>query len=214
MIIWITIYQNIWNNSKSNDNAVTTFTTHRSTDNTTGTNSSISLDSSQTSVSNNIQELYILISGQIGNLGNRMSDIDNLLLKRVTVTENKLQDEEIAQKNEQISQLSNTIVNMQKALNSIDNDIRSKNLIITGRPEDSLTIENTVANTDLEKINLVLSSIGLSVEQFGDLNCISRIGKTTGSGKSRMMKIVCVNNETCECIVKSSHKLNNKGGFF
>ena len=174
---------------------------------------SASLGSGPIATPNNIQELYVLLSGQINQLGNQMSTIESLLSNRVTVAENKLKlhDEEIALKNEQIAHLSNTIINMQKELNSIDYDKRSKNLIIAGLSEETLTVENTAVDTDIDKVNLVLSTIGLVDVQLVDDSCLSRIGKPTNNGRPRMLQVVCENNEVRERIVKSAPKLKEKG---
>ena len=124
----------------------------------------------------------------------------------------KLHDEEIAQKNEQIAHLSDTIVNMQKALNSLDSNRRSKNLIVAGLSEGPLTVEQSVAESDLDKVNLLLSTIGLADDQIQDDTCLSRIGRPSDNGRPRMLQIVCNSNETRERIVKSSPKLKEKGG--
>ena len=155
----------------------------------------------------------MLLSGQISNLGNQMSTIESLLSNRLTVAENriKLHDEELAHKNEQIAHLSNTIVNMQKELNSLDYDKRSKNLIIAGLSEEAVTVENTTVDTDIDKVNLVLSNIGLVAEQLVDDNCLSRIGKPTNNGRPRLLQIVCADNEIRERVVKSAPKLKEKG---
>ena len=175
-----------------------------------------SFETGQIAAPNNIQELYVLLSGQISNLGNQMSTIESLLSNRLTVAENKikLHDEEIAQKNEQIAHLSNTIVNMQKELNSVDYDKRSKNLIIAGLSEEAFTVENTTVDTDLDKVNLVLSNIGLVADQLGDDSCLSRIGKPTNNGRPRLLQVVCGNNEIRERVVKSAPKLKEKGDPF
>ena len=167
-------------------------------------------------VPNNLQELYLLISGQINNLGNRISNIEHLLSDRLSIAENKLKlhDEEIAKKNNQIEHLSNTIINMQRSLNSVDSNTRAKNLIFAGIPENPipLTSGQTVVESDLDKVNLILSSIGLAEVHVADDSCLSRIGKPTDNGRPRMLQMVCSNNETRESVVKAAPKLKEKGG--
>lgn len=166
----------------------------------------------------NIQELYVMLSEQISHLGNRVSTIETLLSGRVSVVENKLKlhDEQIAQKNEQIAHLTNTVINMQKELNSIDSEKRSNNLIIAGLSEDNLTVEDTIADNDKDKIHLILSAIDLDndINSLNDDSYMTRIGNPTNDGKPRMLKVVCQDNETRERIIKSAPKLKQKGEVF
>ena len=47
-------------------------------------------------------------------------------------------------KDEKISVLTETIVNMQRALNSIDSKDREKNIIVSGLTEDVMTIDDEI----------------------------------------------------------------------
>ena len=162
---------------------------------------------------NSIQELYVMLSAQMNNLGNRMSALENLMTNRLSVAENrlKLHDDELARKDEQIAHLTNTMINMQRSLNSIDSEKRSRNLIVSGLTEGQLTIEDETVESDLGKINLVLSALGLPQDQLEDNTGLSRIGKENDSGRPRLLQVVCNSNEVREKIIKASPKLKDTG---
>ena len=142
-----------------------------------------------------------------------MSALENLMDNRLSIAENrlKLHDEELARKDEQIAHLTNTIGNMQRSLNSIDSEKRSHNLIISGLTEGQLTVENETKNSDLDKINLVLSVIGLPQNHLENDVGISRIGKANENGKPRLLQVVCDTNQIREDIMKASPILKDKG---
>ena len=149
---------------------------------------------------NSMQELYVLLSAQMNNLGNRMSTLENLMTNRLSVAENrlKLHDEELARKDEQIAHLTNTITNMQRSLNSIDSEKRSCNLIIAGMTEGQLTTEELSIDTDDDKVNMILSAIGLEQNQLGDNLKLARIGKQNENGRPRLLQVICDSNEIRE----------------
>ena len=62
-------------------------------------------------------------------------------------------------------------------------------------------MEQSVVESDLDKVNLKLSTIGLVDDQTQDDTCISRIGRPSESGRPRMLQIVCNYNEIREHIV-------------
>ena len=161
---------------------------------------------------NSIQDLYVMLSAQMNDLGSRMSALENLMTNRLSVAENrlKLHDEELARKDEQIAHLTNTMINMQRSLNSIDSQKRSCNLIISGLTEGQLTAENVTVESDLEKVNLILSAVGLAQPLTNDEG-LSRIGKPNDNRRPRLLKVVCDSNEIREDVMKVSPKLKEKG---
>ena len=162
---------------------------------------------------NSIQELYVMLSAQMNNLGNRMSALEDLMTNRLSVAENrlKLHDDELARKDEQIAHLTNTVINMQRSLNSIDSEKRSRNLIISGLTEGQLTAENVTVESDLDKVNLILSAVGLPQKQLDCDEGLSRIGKANDNGRPRLLQVVCGSNEIREDVMKASPKLKEKG---
>ena len=162
---------------------------------------------------NSIQDLYVMLSAQMNDLGSRMSALENLMTNRLSVAENrlKLHDEELARKDEQIAHLTNTMINMQRSLNSIDSQKRSRNLIISGLTEGQLTAENVTVESDLEKVNLILSAVGLAEKQLADDEGLSRIGKPNENRRPRLLQVVCDSNEIREEVMKASPTLKEKG---
>ena len=67
-------------------------------------------------------------------------------------------------------------------------------------------MEQSVAESDLDKVNLLLSTIGLVDDQIQDDTYLSRIGRPSDNGRPCMLQIVCNSNEICERIVKSFPK--------
>ena len=163
---------------------------------------------------NSIQDLYVLLSAQMNDLGNRMSAVETLMTNKLAVAENrlKLHDDELARKDEQIAHLTNTITNMQRSLNSIDSEKQSCNLIIAGVTEERLTAEEVTVDSDLDKVNLIFSAIGLAQKHLDDDDKLSRIGKQNDNGKPRLLQVVCASNEIREEIIKAAPKLKEKGG--
>ena len=111
------------------------------------------------------------------------------------------------------------VVNITRALNKIDEESRSKNLIFTAVPEEDVTIidtdsdenENRVTlSSDEDKIAWLLKSIGN--ESFVDDhldNCqIIRFGKEK-VGFKRTLKLVVPSIADRDKILKNSNKLKN-----
>ena len=84
--------------------------------------------------------------------------------------------------------LLEAVAQQQRFLEEIDSEKRSKNLIVLGTPETDLKVGNKTAKTDLEKIELVLNTIGY---QDPDIVSVQRLGKVNAdAARSRPVKVV------------------------
>ena len=144
--------------------------------------------------------------------------IDNLQKEvntKITHLENKVQilETENEKKDEDITTLKHTVINMQKALNSFDQKERSCNSVVSNLPESDIEIPalngetGGILSTDIEKIAHLCKLMENDIE-FGELSdlTISRIGKIR-EGFQRMIKITFNDTADRDKFVKNSSKL-------
>ena len=96
-------------------------------------------------------QLMLMIKVQLEPLENKIDDIEKSLKQKVVSLEKKviILENEIEKQNEKNEVLTSTIVNMQKALNSIDSQERSK--IVLGLTENEINVNNVIKRTGSRK---------------------------------------------------------------
>ena len=106
----------------------------------------------------------------IGQVNDKMTKLD----KRI-----ELLEAENTKKEEDNITLKEIIRNMQKSLNKIDSGTRDKNIIITGLPEENVSLDNQTIEGDVEKVRWILEytkNRKFSHESINNLD-ITRIGE-------------------------------------
>ena len=121
----------------------------------------------------------------------------------------KILETENEKKDEDINLLKHTVINMQKAFNSIDQRERSTKAIIQHLLEKDMDGNGPgeKLTNDIEKISQICNFMGsdLNEESLQNLD-ISRIGKVR-DGMPRMIKIVFPSVNERDAFVKNSSKL-------
>ena len=173
------------------------------------------LDKSVAEIS--VRKLLDLIKEKTDPINHRLTDVEtgiakvqhdiDPLEKRVRILE-----KEIESKSEKIDTLTGIIVNMQKAINMIDFDKRSTNIMVSGISETEITTKNDhgdeiVLSDDKEKVDLILEVIGCSeidTEEFE----YSRIGKPK-QGAERMIKVNTGTKQIRDDIIEKASTLKS-----
>ena len=158
-------------------------------------------------------DIYRIVTSALQGTNTRIDQMDKNIQGKIGVLETRVKtlEAEGQQKDDEIERLKHTVVNIQKALNSIDNNQRSTNAIISGLSEDDIDVDdgNVLIKLagDTAKIKY-LSKV--MEEELSDENLenitISRIGKER-NGMNRMIKVAFRNNNDRDTFVKNSNKL-------
>ena len=125
-------------------------------------------------------------------------------------------ESENKRKDDIITSMKSTIVNMQKSLNSIDGNDRKLNLIVTGLTEDDIVFEDGQSPTltsDKEKISWLVTNllhddnVAINIDEMD----IQRIGKVR-DGFHRALKIGTPSIEVRNSILTNTKKLKGAEG--
>ena len=157
-----------------------------------------------------VGEMLGLFQVAIKPLQEKVDTLNITMSNKITSLEKRIDilEKEDTNKSEQIAQLTDTVTNIQRALNTIDSKERSKNIIIWGLTEDAITIDGVTLSNDMAKTKFIFKTIGLS-ESVTELPfTLHRIGKETGE-KRRSLKIILKDNKIREIIMKNAPKLKN-----
>ena len=156
-----------------------------------------------------INELLSVFQNTMKPIENKIDAINKTLSNEVQALQKKVEilEQEDSAKEQKISRLTDTINNMQQAINAIDSKERAKNLIIAGLTENPIQLEESLLTDDYEKIRVLLDKIGLHQSVYSAIISVERIGKES-SEKRRMLKVVLGDNTTRETII--SHAKNLK----
>ena len=105
--------------------------------------------------------------------------------------------------------LRGVVTNMQKCLNILDNNERSKNIIVSGVPEGNVQIDNTTLKTEREKIKWILhlTENRYFDDKVDDLS-LSRLGAEK-RGYNRTIKIILESSDERNEFLKNTMKLKN-----
>ena len=164
-------------------------------------------------------DLYRIVSAAMKETNQKIDKIDKDIQNRMVTLENrvKILESEGEKKDEDIEQLKHTVISMQRALNSIDQEQRSVNAIISGLSEDKIVIPGDQENRpvsledDMSKIKYIAKLMEIETNEGTDEDIIrnitiSRIGKPR-EGMHRMIKLVFLNMEDRNNFVKNSSKM-------
>ena len=143
-------------------------------------------------------------------LEEKIDKISNTFSKKIASLEKRADifEKSLSIKNERISQLTNTAINMQQALNSIDTQQRAKNVIMTGLTEEDILIDGVMVTGDVNKIKSIFKKIEISDDVIQQDCIFERIGKETGENR-RAIKITVRDNKARETIIKNAPKLKS-----
>ena len=156
------------------------------------------------------RELMQLFGCTIKPLEEKFDKISNTFSKKITSLEKRADifEKSLSIKNGRISQLTNTVINMQQALHSIDTQQRAKNIIMTGLREEDILIDGVMVTGDVNKIKCIFKKIEIS-DDVTQQDCIfERIGKESGE-KRHSIKITVRDNKARETIIKNAPKLKS-----
>jgi FtsZ-binding cell division protein ZapB len=136
-------------------------------------------------VQNNIKEL--------------VKDIKEVKTEQVSV---KGEIEALKQENDE---LKATMAEHQRFLASLDNERRSKNIIITGVAEDKpLNTNKGSARNDEEKVAMLFEEIGVNLV---NTTKIERLGKPSDTNKKRPIKVILCDPDDRRMVLDSAKKL-------
>ena len=160
-------------------------------------------------------DLYRIVSAAMHETNVKIDKIDQDIQNKMASLENRVQilETEGEKKDEDIEQLKHTVISMQKALNSIDQNERSLNAVISGLKEGDIDVPGNQGSAavklrdDISKIKHICSIMDLEKDEnyFKNIK-ISRIGKPR-DGMNRMVKLTFLNMEDRNDFVKNSSKL-------
>ena len=159
-------------------------------------------------------DIYRIVTSALQDTNNKIDQMDKSIQSKINVLETRVKtlETEGQQKDDEIDRLKHTVINVQKALNSIDHIHRSTNAIISGLSEDDIEVEDEEGILmklagDTAKIKYLSK---LMEEELNDENLenitISRIGKER-TGMNRLIKVTFRNNNDRDSFVKNSNKL-------
>ena len=114
-------------------------------------------------------------------------------------------------KNGRILQLADTVVNMQRALNSIDSKDRANNVIMLGLTEEDMTVDGILLSGDAEKIKFIFRKINIGENIINLPSTSQRIGRDINGEKRRALKIILKDYDTREIIMENARKLKAFG---
>ena len=180
--------------------------------------SSITPESINNLMDKSISELTVADIIQINQISNgpirqQLNSMENEFNKKFQQMQNKMEilDNEKSKLQDENSVLRQTVMNIQKSLNKIDSEVRNKNVIITGLPEEEIQEpdRNAVLKSDKEKIQWLLKK--MENESFNDRmeNMeVSRMG-TARAGYNRVVKIVLPSMEDRNEFLKNTVKMKD-----
>ena len=162
-------------------------------------------------VSFNEARLVTLMQHAMKPLEAKLDQIHNELTNRVMSLEKRVdlieKCDEI--KTDEVYRIKNTMVNMQRALNSIDSADRSKNIIISGISEEVITIEGNNFDNDYDKLKYIFAKISIDENLVPIPEKIQRLGKDVNNSKRRYIKAEFENNEVREVVMKEAFRLKD-----
>ena len=160
-------------------------------------------------------DLYQIVTAAMHGTNQKIDKLDKDIQSKMLTLENKVKflESEGAKKDEDIERLKHTVVSMQKALSSIDQEKRNVNAIISGLSENEIDIpgdHEQAARTlrdDACKVKYISKIMGTEMtENVLESIVISRIGNPR-DGMDRMVKVTFLNTEDRNDFVKNSNKL-------
>ena len=180
--------------------------------------SSITPESLNNLMDKSISELTVADIIQINQISNgpirqQLSSMENEFNKKFQQLQNRMEilDNEKSRLQDENNVLRQTVTNIQKSLNKIDSDVRNKNVIITGLPEEEVQEPDAGAmlKTDKEKVRWLLQK--MENETFNDRienMDISRIG-TERAGYNRVVKITLPSMDDRNEFLKNTSKMKD-----
>ena len=154
--------------------------------------------------------LVALMQQAMKPLEQKIDKIHDELLNRVTSLETRVDliEKNDDLKNGELSRIKDTVVNMQHALNTLDSEERSKNIIIAGLSEENIISEGITFTDDLNKVSFLLEKMKLNPELVNGTT-LTRLGTDTTGSKRRFMKLELPNKDIREKIIKATPKLKD-----
>ncbi len=156
-------------------------------------------------------EIYTIVTTAMQVTNRKIDDLQNDVQNKIGTLENKVKilETENEKKDDDINLLKHTVISMQKAMNSIDQNERSTKAVIQHLPETDMEGPEggMKLTSDSEKIHQICKfmNYNMDIEAIERLD-VSRIGKQR-EGFSRMIKIVFPNSNERDAFVKSSSKM-------
>ena len=156
-------------------------------------------------------DIFTIVTTAIQGTNKKIDDLKDEVQKKIVTLENKVRllENENEKKDEDINILKHTVINMQKAFNSMDQGERSTKAIIQHLPETDIEgpVEGMTLTNDIDKIHQICQFMehNISKEMINNLD-ISRIGKPR-EGIPRMVKIVFANMADRDAFTKNSSKM-------
>ena len=160
-------------------------------------------------------DLYQIVTAAMHGTNQKIDKLDKDIQSKMITLENKVKilESERAKKDEDIERLKHTVVSMQKALSSIDQEKRNVNAIISGLSETEINVpgdQEQAAMTlrdDTSKVKYISKIMGSEMtENVLEGIVVSRIGNPR-DGMDRMVKVTFLNTEDRNNFVKNSNKL-------
>ena len=166
-----------------------------------------------------ISELTVADIIQINQISNdpirqQLTSMENEFSKKFQQMQNKIEilDKEKTKLADENDVLRQTVTNIQKSLNKIDSDVRNKNVIIMGLPEEEVTAlddDTEMLRTDKEKIRALLKLMeNDTFDDQIDTMDISRIGAAK-AGYNRVIKIILPSIEERNEFLKNTSKIKD-----
>ena len=162
-------------------------------------------------ISVNEARLFTLIQQAVKPLETKIDQIRDDLNNRVISLEKRMDliEKTDESKNDELSKVKDTMVNMQRALNSFDSVERSKNIIISGLSEEVISSDNVDFDNDGTKLGYIFAKLGIDQNLIPEDNKIQRLGKDTHGTKRRFIKVEFDNKEAREIVMKQAPKLKD-----
>ena len=155
-------------------------------------------------------DIYTIVTTAIQGTNKKIDDLKMSVDGEIELLQNKVKilQNDNEKKDEEISTLKHTVVNIQKALNSIDQKERGTKAIIQHLPEDDMSGDgNHELKSDMEKIQQICKFMEYDVDDryLGSLK-IYRIGQER-EGIPRMIKMEFDTMENRDAFLKNARKL-------
>ena len=157
-------------------------------------------------------DIYTIVTSAMQVTNKKIDDLQNDLQNKMVTLENKVRilETENEKKDEDINTLKHTVISMQKAFNSLDQEERSTKAVIQHLPEtdmDGNADDDDKLTNDVEKIHQICKFMGHNLNEESLRNMkISRIGQQR-EGFPRMIKIEFANKKDRDAFVKNSSKM-------
>ena len=152
----------------------------------------------------NTKESLETTAADVTKLKQELSELKKSTNKDVTDLKNRTKVLEAESKNHKTVSDNNL-----KYLINLDRNVRRKNVIIFGVPEeDDLTIDGVSANTDQKKCELIMGYIGVPAV-MDEMNELFRLGRAITPGKPRPIKFICSTSSAASSILGVSKKLKD-----